>query len=165
MPEKKDNYPPGTQGGQEGRTNVPTQESIDLLTRLLQAFNQRAIVTTTTSPEVERDVAFVVAAFRAIHETLALRPSPIRVASLDTTTGPIAGGTSVVITGEGLLPGSSVRFGNNAATEVTHVSISQMRAVTPAAGSAGPVDVVVLTVAGPARLHNGFTYQGSGQVS
>jgi hypothetical protein len=187
MAEKKDSYQAGTQAGTgshasagtqiaagtqtvvpEGRfLGLPSQESIDLLTRLLQEFERRANAATSTStltPEVERDIAVVIAAFKAIENALALRPSSIKIDVLDPATGSATGGTRVKITGSTFLTGARVRFGNNDARDVSIVSLTEIQATTPP-GSIGAVDVVVNTLAGSAIKQQGYTYFASGQVS
>jgi hypothetical protein len=58
------------------------------------------------------------------------------------TSGPIAGGTAVTLTGTGFLSGATVSFGTTAATAVTFVSATTLTAVTPAQ-AAGTVAVTV----------------------
>ena len=61
--------------------------------------------------------------------------------------GPVAGGTTVTITGTGFVTGATVDFGLTGATSVTVVSGTSITAVSPA-GSAGTVDVTVTTPGG-----------------
>ena len=107
-----------------------------------------------------RDLAAVGAAFESIESALALRASPIGVASVTPSRGTANGGTRVTIAGSHLLPGSTVFFGNTAATDVSFVSLTEIQATTPP-GSAGSVDVVVNTLAGSASLARGYTYQAA----
>jgi hypothetical protein len=160
MPEKRDGYGPGSQGGsQEGGPRTPSQESIDLLTRLLQEFSRRSAGGPGgIAPEVQRDIADVVSALESIESALALRASPVTVSGVLPRSGPASGGTRVTITGTDLLQGATVHFGGHAATDVLVASQTEIRATTPR-GSAGTVDVVVNTPAGAARLAGGFTYQ------
>ncbi len=76
-------------------------------------------------------------------------PAP-SVAALSPTSGPVAGGTSVTITGAGFTGATGVAFGMNAATSYTVNSDTQITAVAPAAygNQAGAVDVTVTTGAG-----------------
>ncbi|MBI5295731.1 MAG: IPT/TIG domain-containing protein [Chloroflexi bacterium] len=69
--------------------------------------------------------------------------------------GPVAGGTTVIITGTNLT-GGTVTFGGLPAT-CTVDSATQITCTTPA-HAAGPVDVVVTTPGGPATSAGGFTY-------
>jgi IPT/TIG domain len=68
------------------------------------------------------------------YETVILEVSPIH--------GPLAGGTSVLITGRNFQLGSSVTFGGIAATDVTWIDGEHIRCTTPA-HAVGFVDVVV----------------------
>ncbi len=56
--------------------------------------------------------------------------------------GPLAGGTTIQVTGTGFQPGAVVRVGGNTATEVRVVSSTVLYAVTPV-GVAGAADVQV----------------------
>ena len=81
------------------------------------------------------------------------------VTSLATTSGPSAGGTSVVITGTGFTGASAVVFGSTSATGFTVNSATQITATAPA-GSAGTVDITVTTVGGTSATSaaDQFTY-------
>jgi hypothetical protein len=84
--------------------------------------------------------------------------SPI-VSSVSPNSGPLAGGTSVIITGTKLSGATAVAFGSTAATAFTVNSETQITATSPP-GSAGAVDVVV-TTAGGSSANGGadmFTY-------
>ncbi|MGQ2990924.1 MAG: IPT/TIG domain-containing protein [Brevundimonas sp.] len=69
------------------------------------------------------------------------------VTSLAASSGPTAGGTSVVITGTNLGGATAVNFGGTPATSFTVDSNSQVTAVSPAS-AAGTVDVQVLAANG-----------------
>lgn len=71
--------------------------------------------------------------------------------------GPLAGGTTVVLTGTKLTGAIQVSFDGTNASSFTVNSATQITAVTPA-GLVGATDVVVTTAAGSATLINGFTY-------
>jgi hypothetical protein len=84
------------------------------------------------------------------------------VNSIEPTTGPAAGGTTVTVTGVRFTGATAVMFGPVAATTITVVSDTQLTAVSPSQDAAGQnaVDVTVTTSAGsslttPADL---FTY-------
>jgi hypothetical protein len=80
------------------------------------------------------------------------------VTSVSPTTGPIAGGTPVTLTGTHFASGTRVTFGGAAATSVAVVSAEQITANTPAHG-AGSVSIVVIRSDGQkGTLANGFTY-------
>jgi hypothetical protein len=68
--------------------------------------------------------------------------------------GPLAGGTSVVLTGTGMTGATAVTFGATPATSFTVNSATQITAVAPA-GSAGTVQVTVTTAGGTS---NGVAY-------
>jgi hypothetical protein len=83
---------------------------------------------------------------------------PPTVTSVAPPTGPVTGGTTVVVTGSAFVPGATVRFGAVSATSVTFDSSTQLTAVTPA-GAIGTVDVTVTNPdLGSATLTSAFTY-------
>jgi hypothetical protein len=106
--------------------------------------------------------ADVVVTVGAAHATLTngflyLNPAPTATA-INPTSGPVAGGTDVTITGTNFFSGATVLIGGSAATNVAVVSPTQITAKTPL-GAAGPSDVVVTnTDFQSATIHNGFTY-------
>ena len=80
------------------------------------------------------------------------------VSSVSPSSGPVAGGTAVTITGTNFAVGASVTFGSAAATNVTVVNGTTITATSPA-GSAGAVTVTVTNSGGQSgSLNNGFTY-------
>jgi hypothetical protein len=82
------------------------------------------------------------------------------VTSIKPATGPGAGGTKVTIKGSGFSGATSVDFGSVAATSFTvNHQGTKIKAVAPAQ-SAGTVDVIVTTAAGPSIPVTGdrFTY-------
>jgi hypothetical protein len=79
------------------------------------------------------------------------------VTSVVPNAGSTAGGNTVTITGHGLVPGATVKFGTVAATTVTFVSGTQIKAKVPAQ-SAGNVNVRVTTAAGTSAISNGSQY-------
>ena len=87
------------------------------------------------------------------------------VTSVSPNSGPVAGGTSVTITGTNFAVVASATFGGVAATNVVVVNSTTMTATTPA-HAAGAVDVVVQACAfsNSAPLPNGFTYAASSAV-
>ncbi|WP_170990166.1 IPT/TIG domain-containing protein, partial [Aquamicrobium sp. LC103] len=78
------------------------------------------------------------------------------ITGISPDTGPMAGGTSVTITGTDLTGATAVTFGAVPAA-IDTVTATQITAVTPA-GSAGAADVMVTTPGGSATLNDGFTY-------
>ena len=81
------------------------------------------------------------------------------VSSVSPNSGPVAGGTSVTITGTNFASGATVMFGSAAATNVVVVNATTITATTPA-GSAGVVTVTVTVGGQSGSLTNGFTYIG-----
>lgn len=78
--------------------------------------------------------------------------------------GPIAGGTTITLTGTNFLSATAVTVGGTACTSFTAVSSTSLTCVTPA-GSAGPVNVVVTNPTSTGTLANGFTYEGTPTVT
>lgn len=80
------------------------------------------------------------------------------VSSVSPSTGSPSGGTVVTITGSGFVPGATVLFGGQPATNVVVVGMTSITAVTPAS-AAGPVTVLVSNTAGSVGgLNSAFTY-------
>lgn len=85
-------------------------------------------------------------------------PNGFQVTSISPVSGPIAGGTTVTITGTGFVAGSTVAIGGVAATGVVVAGSTSLTAVT-GAHATGLADVTV-TIPGPrsATLAQGFFY-------
>src|SRR6185312_15911779 len=82
------------------------------------------------------------------------------ITSVSPTSGPIAGGTVVTLTGANFVSGSIINFGGTQATGVTWLSATQLRGTTPP-HVAGPADVVMTGPDGvSATRANGFTFLG-----
>ena len=80
------------------------------------------------------------------------------ISSVSPASGPTSGGTVLTVTGTGFVSGATVRVGSTAATSVTFVSATEVRATTPA-GSAGAVAVQVTNPdTQSASRGNAFTY-------
>ncbi len=81
------------------------------------------------------------------------------VTAISPTAGPLAGGTSVTITGTNLAGATAVTFGTTTVTTFTSDTDTQIVLNSPA-GSAGPVDVTVTTADGTSATSVGdqFTY-------
>jgi|GEM_PF-6242607 len=87
--------------------------------------------------------------------------APPTVTNVNPSSGPVAGGTAVTITGTNFVNGATVTFGGTAATGVVFQSATSITAVTPA-HAAGQVDVTVTnpdTQSG--TLTNGFRYESA----
>lgn len=98
--------------------------------------------------------------------TLPVTGKPIKIAAgsgipilatSSPTTGPIAGGTLVQITGSGLLGATAVVFGTLAAVSFTKISDSLLVAVAPAQ-AAGSKPVKVTNASGQSTTTAPFTY-------
>jgi hypothetical protein len=85
-------------------------------------------------------------------------PNGVQVTSISPVSGPIAGGTTVAITGSGFVAGATVTIGGVAATGVVAAGSTSLTAVT-GAHATGLADVTV-TIPGPrsATLAQGFFY-------
>jgi hypothetical protein len=83
-------------------------------------------------------------------------PPPPTVSSVSPTSGPIAGGTPVLVTGSNFVPSSKVEIGGVAST-VEVVSETELKAVTPA-HVAGPAEVVVTTAGGESMGGPSYMY-------
>jgi predicted secreted protein len=81
------------------------------------------------------------------------------ISSVSPTSGPIAGGTSVTITGTGFTGATAVKFGSTNATSFAVNSSTQITAVSPA-GSAGATDITITTPNGTSttNINDKFTY-------
>ncbi len=83
------------------------------------------------------------------------------VTNVNPNSGPVAGGTSVTITGTDFTGVSAVSFGTTPAASYTFVNATTIDAASPAAAGAGPVDVRVTTAAGTSPINQPgdvFTY-------
>ncbi|MGC1294687.1 MAG: IPT/TIG domain-containing protein, partial [Alloacidobacterium sp.] len=87
------------------------------------------------------------------------------VTSVSPSSGAVAGGTAVTITGTNFAAGATVTFGSTAATSVVVVNSTTITATTPA-GSSGAATVTVTNSGGQSgSLANGFTYIGQPTVT
>ena len=82
------------------------------------------------------------------------------IASVSPSSGPIAGGTSVTITGTNLTGATAVSFGGTTATTFTVNSATSITATAPA-HAAGASAVAVTTVGGTATSAGAFSYLAS----
>jgi hypothetical protein len=89
-------------------------------------------------------------------------PGPVpTITTVSPASGPVAGGTSITITGTGFTDVQAVNVGNGQAT-YSVVSSTEITATVPPGAGPGPVDVSVLGPEG-ASVHtsgDGFTYTG-----
>ncbi|WP_198134517.1 fibronectin type III domain-containing protein [Geotalea uraniireducens] len=84
---------------------------------------------------------------------------PPTVTGISPSSGPVAGGTSVTISGANFTSATAVTFGSTNATSYTVNSATQITATSPA-GSAGTVDITVTTAGGTSATgaSDQFTY-------
>ncbi len=89
------------------------------------------------------------------------------LAAVAPSSGPIAGGTGIVITGANLTGATAVTVGGVAVTGFTVTSATQISATTPAAPGnvAGAAAVAVTTPGGTVSLAGGFTYVAAPTVA
>lgn len=93
------------------------------------------------------------------------RISTFALLSIAPSSGPTAGGTEVILTGEGFDSSVTVTFGGTPATSVNVISSTSLRATTPSR-PAGIVDVVVAKPNGErATLARAFFYTDAGAVT
>jgi hypothetical protein len=85
------------------------------------------------------------------------------ITGINPASGPVAGGTSVTITGSLFTGATAVKFGANNASAFTVNSDTQITATSPP-GAAGVVDVTVTTANGTSAIGAGdqFTYAAAG---
>ncbi|MBL8922160.1 MAG: IPT/TIG domain-containing protein [Myxococcaceae bacterium] len=85
-------------------------------------------------------------------------PTP-SIAAVSPALGPVAGGSTVLLTGNGFADGARVYFGTKAASTTTFVTASTLTAVTPPGDTTGPVDVRVQNPDGQVvTLNQGYVY-------
>ena len=91
---------------------------------------------------------------------LASTPAPTVTGLAPVTSGPVAGGTGVVIDGTNLTTAASVRFGTTPATSLTVEGPTSVYVTAPPASVPGTVDVTVTTFGGttPTSAADRFTY-------
>jgi hypothetical protein len=83
-------------------------------------------------------------------------PAPV-VTAVSPSNGPTAGGTAVTITGTGLTGATAIIFGGNDATGLSCGSDTSCTATSPA-GTAGTVDVQVITPGGTSATSSADSY-------
>ncbi len=113
--------------------------------------NSATATLTSAGPWVMQMVTFATGAATASPTVTGVSPS----------SGPVAGGTAVTITGTNFVTGTTVTFGSAAATNVSMVNSTTITATTPA-GSAGAATVKVTNSSGQSgSLASAFTYTAS----
>jgi hypothetical protein len=86
------------------------------------------------------------------------------ITSISPVSGPLAGSTTVTITGTNLIGTSGVLLGSTPATTVTVVSSTSMTCATPAE-AAGTVSVVLTTPSGNVTDTSAYTYQAAPTIT
>lgn len=89
---------------------------------------------------------------------------PPRIDSISQTGGPIAGGTTLTLSGANFLPGLSVKIGSVVCANANYVSASSATCVTNM-GVAGTYPVVLENNDGQQAIYESFTYQNAPVVS
>jgi PASTA domain-containing protein/IPT/TIG domain-containing protein len=90
-----------------------------------------------------------------------VQPTPV-ISSIAPDFGPVAGGTTVTITGTDLASASAVKFGDLPAASFKAESETKITAVAPANAKVGAVDVTATTIAGTSATvkDDRFFYEG-----
>lgn len=90
-----------------------------------------------------------------------VQPTPT-ITSVSPSFGPVAGGTTVTITGTDLASASAVKFGETPATSFKAESETKITAVAPASTKVGNVDITATTIAGTSLTshEDRFYYEG-----
>jgi len=102
----------------------------------------------------------VLASLEANSAMIVLAATPT-VTSVSPISGPIAGGTSVTITGTNFTGATAVTFGGTNATTFTVTNSTTITATSPAKIAGGAVIVAVTTPGGTANSPTNFTYIGT----
>lgn len=150
--------------------NFIQADSLTLTSRAKQSTTLFGPADIADEPKVAiNNVSMVAAAWRGVQggESLVLAaagtfgpPSPmLPEICVEPSSGPVSGGTNVILMGEHLTGAFAVKFGTNPATSFTVVSDQEITAVSPA-GVLGTVTVSVTTLGGTsvAQECNAFTY-------
>jgi hypothetical protein len=83
--------------------------------------------------------------------------APPVISRISSSSGGIAGGTNVTITGKNFTGATLVTFGGIAATSLSVVNSTTITCITPA-NNAGAVGIIVTTGGGPSGAFSSFTY-------
>jgi hypothetical protein len=95
-------------------------------------------------------------------DDVSVSAAPPTLDSVSPASGPVAGGTTVTITGSGFESYAMISFGSLAAVPVTLCGPTNLTVVAPAALNAGPVNVALTNADGQsAVLTNGFIFAGT----
>jgi hypothetical protein len=125
--------------------------------------------TTSAGTELAADVTATTAGGTGTMGSSYSYLDPPTVTSVDPDHGPVAGGTTVLITGTGFDEVTGVSIGETDCVSFTRIDSTHVSCVIPA--GTGTADVVVHVTVGDATLEGGYTYQapssggGSGPVA
>jgi hypothetical protein len=125
-------------------------------------------VTPSSATSGLRDVVVISSTHGAATAAGAFRYNdPPALQSIAPASGPLAGGTAVVLTGTNLFGALGVTFGNAAATGVTgNASGTRIDCTVPGASVAAPVDVRVTSAShGVVTQANGYTYNALPEIT
>lgn len=84
--------------------------------------------------------------------------SVLEIDSVEPSEGPIAGGTPVLVRGNGFTPDSRLVVGTRLAISIDVLDEQTMVAITPPGSEGGPADVLVSNIGGTQELRDAFTY-------
>ena len=110
---------------------------------------------------VRRSLRATTKAGKEIELSAEVQPTPT-IASIAPDFGPVAGGTTVTITGTDLASASAVKFGTVPAASFKAESETEITAVAPPSATVGAVDVTATTIAGTSATvkDDRFFYEG-----
>jgi hypothetical protein len=126
---------------------------------LQAAMNSQGV---NNSPAIESSVQNLKDMAATLKNSLAAPPvvNPVfpALTSMSPISGPVAGGTSVVLTGSGFTGATAVSFSSIPATSFNVVNATTINAVAPAGAVGASLPVVVTTPAGPSALGPTWSY-------
>jgi hypothetical protein len=142
----------GVSFGQVAAQNLTVASDTQLTVTSPQAAAAGTVGVTVTTPAGTSPTS------QADHFTYELATPAPTVTGIDPAAGPVAGGTTVTVTGTGFTDATGVSFGQVAAQSLTVASDTQLTVISPPAAAPGPVDVTVTTPAGTSPAGQ-FTYE------
>ena len=126
--------------------------------RVVSPSQLRATVPPHSSGRVSVEVTTADGASSSASGAFAYTNAPPAISGISPTSGDATGGTVVTIAGSNFVSGATVSFGGSAASNVSFVNSSQLKATTPA-HAAGSVNVVVTNPDGTSStLAGSFTF-------
>ena len=91
--------------------------------------------------------------------------APPSISGLSPASGPVAGGTTIVISGHDFVPGATVTIGGNTVADAVVFNGGKTISGTTPSGTAGAVNVVVQNPDGQSSAGARFTYSGASDVT